>query len=92
MRGVGFGRRPFATGRGDSGFLAFPGLICLCYDDDLPFKIERWSEGYERPEKAIALAADLRSAKGAFAAAVKHRRGELIMHRHKARVILKSDS
>ncbi len=57
--------------------------------DDLPFKIERWSDGYGRPEETIAMAADLLSAK-AFEAAMKRRPGEPIMLRHKARVILKS--
>jgi hypothetical protein len=59
-------------------------------NDDLPFKIERWSEGYARLEETIAMAADLLSAKGAFEAAVKRRPGERIMLRHKARVIQKS--
>jgi hypothetical protein len=59
--------------------------------DNLPFKIERWSAGYERPEETIAMAADLVSAKGAFEAAVRRRPGEPIMLRLKARGILKSD-
>jgi hypothetical protein len=33
--------------------------------DDLPFKIERWSTGYGRPEETIATAAGLLSAKAA---------------------------
>jgi hypothetical protein len=37
--------------------------------DDLPFKVERWSEGYGKPEETIAMAADLLSAKAAFEAA-----------------------
>jgi hypothetical protein len=59
--------------------------------DELPFKIERWSEGYGRLEETIAMAADLLSAKGAFEAAVKRRPGEPIILRLKARVILKAD-
>jgi hypothetical protein len=55
--------------------------------DDLPFKIERWSAGYGRPEETIAMAADLLSAKGAFEAAVKRRPGEHTLLRHKERVI-----
>jgi hypothetical protein len=47
--------------------------------DDLPFKVKRWSEGYGRPEETIAMAADLRSAKAAFKAAVKCRPDEPIL-------------
>jgi hypothetical protein len=59
-------------------------------DDNLPFKVERWSEGYGRPEETIAMCADLLSAKAAFEAAVKRRPGEWMLLRHKARVISKS--
>lgn len=58
--------------------------------DDLPFKIERWSEGYGEPEETIAMAADLLSARAAYEAAVKRRPGEPILLSQKARVILKS--
>jgi hypothetical protein len=56
----------------------------------LPFKVERWSKGYGRPEETIAMAADLLSAKAAFEAAVTRRPGEPILLRQKARVIWKS--
>jgi hypothetical protein len=46
--------------------------------DDLPFKVERWSEGYRRREETMATAADLFSAKAAFEAAVKRRPGQPI--------------
>jgi hypothetical protein len=29
----------------------------MTLDDDLPFKVERWSEGYGRPEETIAMCA-----------------------------------
>ena len=60
--------------------------------DDLPFKLERWTKGYGRPEETIAMAADLLSAKAAFEAAVKRRPGEPILLGQKTRVILKSIS
>jgi hypothetical protein len=53
----------------------------MTIEDDLPFKIERWSEGYGRPEETIAMAGDLLSAKAAFEAAVKRRPGESIRFR-----------
>jgi hypothetical protein len=53
----------------------------MTIEDDLPFKIERWSEGYGRPEETIAMAGDLLSAKAAFEAAVKRRPGESILFR-----------
>jgi hypothetical protein len=62
----------------------------MTIDEHLPFKVERWSKGYGRPEETIAMAADLLSAKAAFEAAVKRRPGEPILLRHKARVIQKS--
>ena len=31
--------------------------------DDLPFKVERWTTGYAKPEETIAMCADLLSAK-----------------------------
>jgi hypothetical protein len=51
--------------------------------DDLPFRIERCSEGYGRRGETIAMAADFFSAKGAFEAAVKHRSGQPITLRQK---------
>jgi hypothetical protein len=62
----------------------------MTIDDDLPFKVERWTKGYGRPEETIAMAADLLSAKAAFEAAVKRRPGVPILLRQKARVILRS--
>ena len=58
--------------------------------DDLPFKVERWTTGYAEPEETIAMCADLLSARAAFDAAVKHRPGEPLLLRHKARIIQKS--
>ena len=58
--------------------------------DDLPFKVERWTTGYAKPEETIAMWADLFSARAAFDAAVKRRPGEPVLLRHKARVIQKS--
>jgi hypothetical protein len=29
----------------------------MTIDDELPFKIERWSKGYGQPEETIAMAA-----------------------------------
>lgn len=62
----------------------------MTIEDDLPFKVERWSKGYGEPEETIAMAADLLSAKAAYEAAVKRRPGEPILLRQKARVIQKS--
>ena len=56
-----------------------PGAASVGYDDDLPFKIERRSEGYGEPE--FAMAGDFLSAKAAVDEAVL---------RQKARVISKS--
>ena len=62
----------------------------MANNDDLPFKIERWSEGYDQPEETISMAGDYLSAKAAFEAAVKRRPREWILLRQKARVISKS--
>jgi hypothetical protein len=62
----------------------------MTIDDDLPFKIERWSEGYDRLEETLAEVADLLLAKAVFEAAVRRQPGKFILLRHKARVIQKS--
>jgi hypothetical protein len=59
-------------------------------DDDLPFKIERCSKGYERLEGTIAQVADPLLAKAVFEMAVKRHPEEFILLRQKARVISKS--
>jgi hypothetical protein len=56
----------------------------MTIDDDLPFKVERWSKGYGEPRETIAMCADLLSAKAAFETAVKRRPGEFILLRQKA--------
>jgi hypothetical protein len=62
----------------------------MTIDDQLPFKVERWTKGYGEPEETIAMCADLLSGKAAFESAVKRRPGEYILLRQKARVIQKS--
>jgi hypothetical protein len=58
--------------------------------DELPFRVERWDEGFNRLLETLAAAGDFLTAKAAYEAAVKRRPGEPIMLRDRARVILKS--
>jgi hypothetical protein len=60
-----FGRKPYEARlrevkRGGANLREAPVTI----DDDLPFKIERWSKGYGEPEETIAMCADLLRRRG----------------------------
>jgi hypothetical protein len=60
--------------------------------EDLPFTVELWTEGYQRLEETLARASDFLTAKGAFEAAMKCRAGAPIMLRYRARVVMRSQA
>jgi hypothetical protein len=59
-------------------------------DDELPFRVELWDQGWKRRLETLATAGDFLTAKAAFMAAVQRRPGEPILLCDRARIVMRS--
>jgi hypothetical protein len=59
-------------------------------DEELPFRVELWDDGWKRRLETLAATADFLTAKAAFEAAVKRRPREPILLCDRARIVMRS--